>query len=272
MYEIYNQNDIKDRLYMDMNNMERFKFYFYCEEQVMVCDGVKKQWDMIGYDDLYYYFIEIKTKNIEPFELDYLEYVGAKFNNFKPVKVVLISPSWNMKQKKEVSKYKNIIYHELDEFKFIPGKSHLSLPRKIKYVNEDYIIDALGLFSFLDSENFFYYVGQTVIENKYIILSFKFNTDLGVMIKYARSDFKNKKKPNGRLYYQVLYYESFTYSEVIKTYTYISCFKLNGLFSILKSMWYNQHRSRVITELYKLDKTSISEFSKYFKSINSKRQ
>lgn len=250
MIEIYHEDELKDYLYTKMNNGRYFNFNFICEEQEIACDRRKKQWDLIGHDGISYYLIELKTNSIDDVELEYMNYVAQRFKSFKNIKVVLISPKWTIKNKNKVAKYRDIIYSELDWIKYKEKMSYLSSYRQIKYPNDDYIFDAISKFSYLDTENFKYYTGYSTIDKKYIILSFKFRDKLGIMIKYTNKSPKDKKYSiNGFLSYQILYYETSYYYEVISTYSYIPQYKLNDLFEIFKNLDDNLYRGYTISKL-----------------------
>ena len=174
--------------------------------------------DLLAIDETFIYLIELKVKRIEYKELIRMELIADKIKSYKPVKILLVTPTITDKQKKNISKYKKIQHIEIDKIKYNPNMPKPAQRKDIQVENHE--LRMFQLLQFLEYDYFNYYRGYEIIENYYICLKFKFNNNLGIILRYdIQNDFFE---------YELVKYITRTYIQTLKMFYEMYYLKLNG--------------------------------------------
>ncbi|HEY5589026.1 MAG TPA: hypothetical protein VIK86_08730 [Candidatus Paceibacterota bacterium] len=219
-YEFYNERDMQLLLLQRSYLINHPEFKMCGEEFYLYHNGNSKKWDLVAINETFIYLIELKVKRVEREELIRMELIADKIRSYKPVKVLLVTPIISVKQKENISQYKKIQHIEIGEIEHNPNMPKPAQRKEIQVKNQE--LKMLQLMQFLDYDYFNYYRGYKIIENYYICLKFKFNNNLGIILRYdIQNDFFE---------YELVKYITQIYTQTLKTFYKIYYMKLNMIF------------------------------------------
>jgi len=219
-YEFYWERDMQSLL-LQRPYLINADFKMCGEEFDLNHNGMHKRWDLVAIDETFIYLIELKVKKIKQEDLDEMELIADKIKSYKPVKVLLVTPTISTRMKKIVSKYKKIEHIEIENITHNPN---IPKPKKRDEIHVEHPeLLMFQLLQFLDYDYFNYYRGYEIIENYYLCLKFKFNNNLGIILRYDIKD--------DLLEYELVKYITKDYIQTHKMFSFIKHRKLNIIFN-----------------------------------------
>ncbi|MBU3126044.1 hypothetical protein [Clostridium tagluense] len=265
-YEFYNHRDmqllLRQRPYL-IN--PTFKI---CGEELELChNGSLKVWDLLAIDEVFIYLIELKVNIIERKDLIRMELIADKIKSYKPVKILLVTPVITARKKKNISNYKRIEHIEIKEIKHNRNMFKVTNRKDVQVENPEFKM--FKSLQYMEYNYFDYYRGYEIIENYYkefgilenyyICLKFKFNNNLGIILRYhLQSDYFD---------YEIIKYVTQTYTETLKVFCEIYYMKFNIIFD--KVLSYVDIKStdleKLIEGLGKIDKMRNHDVKSYEK-------
>jgi hypothetical protein len=248
-YEFYNERDMQ-LILLQRSYLINSAFKMCGEEFELYHNGIYKIWDLVAIDETFIYLIELKVKKAKSEDLIKMELIAEETKSYKPVKILLVTPVITARQKKNISKYKQIEHIEIEEIKHNPNMPKPAKRKNMQVENRE--LKMFELLQYIKYDYFNYYRGYETIENYYTCLYFKFNNNLGITFRYhIQNDFFD---------YELVKYITQTYSQTLKTFYRIDYMKFNMIFDKVLS-YADIKRSEKLATQTEIDKL-IEELGK----------